>query len=155
MADEPSQGEKNERAAGAPGPVTLGGRTYLASPPSDRHFGTLHNHLRRKLQTPFQAIADDLKGLPPHLQEAAVRAAVELKAGGGAAMTHQFVADQLQTPDGCAFFCWILIRDNHPDVELKTVRDAIPDVEAAIRTLADLQAATGGLEGNRTGRSAS
>lgn len=152
--DQTNQGEKNEQTAGAAGLVTIADRNYLASPPTDQDFGTLHNHLRRKLKNPVAAIAEDLEGLPPHVQQAAIRAAVELKAGGGAAMTSEFVSQELAKPEGCALLAWLLIRKNHPEVTLEAIKAGIPDDQTAARVLSELGEAAGTLAGNRSGRPA-
>jgi hypothetical protein len=152
--DEATQGEKNERVAGAPGPIQIGGVTYLASPPSDVEFGALHKYLREKLADPIQSVAKSIGGLPLHLQKMAVTAAVEIHAGGGAKLTDEFVGQQVMQPDGCAYLAWLLIRKQHPEVTLETIRNAIPDTEAAMRVLGDLYDAAGlrALSGKAAGR---
>jgi hypothetical protein len=147
-----TQGERNERIAGAPGPVVIGGQTYLASPPSDQDMATLHNFFRQKLKNPLAAIADDLDGLPAHLRDSAIRAAVELKAGGGVKMTEEFIGQEIQKPDGAAFFAWLLVRKNHPEIKLEVVRQGVSDEAAAVKLLGDLVQATGGLGGKASGR---
>lgn len=154
--DEITQGEKNERVAGAPGPIQIGGVTYLATPPSDVEFGALHKYLREKLADPIQSVAKSIAGLPMYLQKIAINAAVEIQTGGGAKLTDEFVGQQVTQPDGCAYLAWLLIRKQHPDVTLETIRAAIPDNETAMRVLGDLYDAAGlrALAGKAAGRPA-
>jgi hypothetical protein len=120
----------------------LGGQTYLVGQPASADFTALYSYLRQRLKNPLHAIADELAGLPPHIQQMAVKAAVELKAGGGAQMTEEFVREQLFLPHGCAFLAWLLIRKNHPDVKLADVQKHVTD-ETVLPTLARLQQASG------------
>ena len=154
--DDISQGEKNERVAGAPGPIQIGGVTYLASPPSDVEFGALHKYLREKLADPIQTVAKSIACLPMHIQRMAVNAAVEIQTGGGAKLTDEFVGQQVTQPDGCAYLAWLLVRKQHPDVTLETIRGAIPDAETAVRVLGDLYDAAGlrAIAGKAVGRPA-
>jgi hypothetical protein len=113
---------ENEAATGAPGTVELSGQTYLVGQPTDQDFATLRNHLRKSLQNPFQAIAEDLKYLPPEYRAVAIEAATKLKAGGGVELTEAYIRERLMEPAGAAFLTWLLIRKNHPDVTLEQLR---------------------------------
>ena len=149
-----SNGNQNETAAGGLGTVEIGGVTYLVRPPTDVDFATLRRHLKKELENPLHAILPDLKGLPPDVRAEAIKAAVELKAGGGAKLTEEYVREKLFQPAGAAFLAWLLIRDQHPGLELETLRPHFTDDNAGER-LADLYRA-GALEdaagGKATGR---
>ena len=136
----------NEHAANGCGTVTVGGTTYLVGQPTDQDMATVRNYFRRRLQAPLAAVAEELAGLTPAQRalvgDAAVRAAVELKAGGGAGMTPSFFAEQLRTPDGAAFLVWTLVRKNHPGVTLETVRTGVTE-ENAPALVADVFEASG------------
>src|SRR5438105_5032681 len=103
--------DKNELAAGAPGTVEIGGRVYLVSQPTDAMFLTVKGYVKQRVKTPLQAVAEDLKNLPPSLQVEALRAAAVVQAGGSA-LTAEAMQDVLLTPDGAAFLAWVHIRPN-------------------------------------------
>jgi hypothetical protein len=148
-----SQQSLNMAVSGAKGTLVLGGSTYLVDPITDTIFGTIGKWLRKRMKNPLAAIADDLKHLPKHLQEVAVKEAVALKAGGGAEMTRAYLEQQLFEPEPCAFLVWLLIRGNHADVTheflIPLVTEASPE-----RVLSELYSAAGldDMEKNRTGR---
>jgi hypothetical protein len=151
------QERRNEVAAGGGGSVEIGGRTYIASQPTDPDFATLRAHLRQRLDNPLAAIAEDLKHLPAHLQREAVRAAVELKAGGGVEMTPARISDELLKPDGASFLAWLLVRHAHPEVRLEDLRehftaDSTPRIMAALSLACGLE---GAAPVKATGRSGS
>lgn len=147
------QNQANESIVAAKGTITLGGQLYLVDPIKDQHFGTLQKWLRKRMANPLAAIAEDLKHLPKHLQEIAVKEAVALKAGGGMEMTRAFLESQLFEPEPCAFLVWILIRGNHPDVQHQDLVKKVEEVGAEF-VLANLWDACGlgELEKNRNGR---
>jgi hypothetical protein len=153
--DDVDQGEKNERVSGARNTVVIGGTTYLVKPPADQDFADLHLYIRKRLASPIAMIAEDVKGLPPHLQKMAIEAAVAVATGGGAKLTEAFVDEQMRTPDVCSYLAWLLVSKNHPDVKLETLRAAIPTDAEALRVLKDMAEGWGDLQGNRAGRSAS
>lgn len=120
-----NQQEANEAAAAPKGTITLGGSVYLVDPVTERHFATLIKFLRSRMPSPFEAIAKDVAALPPHLQEVAVREAVNLKSSGSRELSRSHVESQLYEVEPCAFLCWILIRDNHPGLSLETLTAAV------------------------------
>lgn len=130
----------NRLATAAPGSVTLAGETYLVGQPTKAEFITLRKELIRLWKasnsTPLTSIAPELQGLPPELQKIAVEAAVKLKAGNqepdAAALQ-----SMLFEPEAAAFWAWLLIRKNHPDVKLAAIkaaitRDTVDDVLASL-----------------------
>jgi hypothetical protein len=149
-----TQAEKNEAAAGAPGTIELGGTTYLVAQPDDRTFAALNKHFREQMQNPIQAIADDLKYLPPEYRRMAIDAAVALKAGGGVEVSEAFIRERLMEPAGCAFLAWLLILPNHPEVTQEAVRahvtpDNVMDTNARLFAASGMKAL---VEGKTTGR---
>lgn len=144
--------QANEAVTGAPGPLALGGSTYLVSPPTDQDFTTLRVYLRERLANPLQAIAADLDTIPPQYREAAIKAAVELKAGGGVGVTAAHVEQELMKPDGCAFWAWLLIRKNHPSARLEDIKplvtkDNVVDVLAGLYRATGMEAIAGKVAG--------
>jgi hypothetical protein len=150
--------EANDVITGAPGTIELGGKTYLVGQPDDQVFATLKGYLAERLQSPFQAIADDLKFLSAADREAAIRAAVALKAGGGVDVTQAFADKQLRQPHGCAFLAWLLIRKEQPEAKLEDIhkavtQDAVIDVLAKLYTAAGMDSLgkAGGRNSSRSG----
>lgn len=148
--------EANESVAGAQGTITVAGTTYVVNPVTEQAFATLSKWMRKRLADPLAAIAGSLAGLPKHLQEIAVREAVQLKAGGGVDMTSAYIQQQLFEPEPCAFLLWTLIRGNHPTVTLEGLTAAVTTAGAE-QVLADLYEAAGlsALEKNGNGRTGS
>ena len=151
MTDE----RRNELATGGPGSAEIGGTLYLVGQPNDQDFAAIRDFIRKKLRNPFQAIAEDLKYLPRELWDAAVRAATELKAGGGAEPTPEFFRQQAAEPDVVAFMAWLLVRKNHPDATYESIRPHVTaaNVEAVSAALYDASGMS--ALGNRGGRSGS
>jgi hypothetical protein len=133
---------ENEAAAGGPGFLQLNGTTYLVGQPTAQDMAALHRYFRERLQNPLAAIAGDLESLPPQYRAAAIKAAVELRAGGGAELTPGYVGEQLLQPHGCAMLAWLLIRKNHPEVTLEKIAPHVT-AENASDVLAKLGAASG------------
>jgi hypothetical protein len=148
--------ESNEAVANAPGTIELGGRTYLVSQPTDQTFAALHKFLRERQQSPIQAVADDLKYLPPEYRRMAIDAAVALKAGGGSGVTEEFARQQLMEPHGCAYLLYLLIRPEQPDTTLETIRalvtpDNVMDLYAKLHPAAGLAGLDAGKANGRGG----
>jgi hypothetical protein len=148
--------DANEQATGAPGPLTLGGRTFLVTAPSDETFAALRIYLKQRLRSPLAVIAEELDSLPPKYRQQFIDAAVKTKAGGGADLTSAYVEEQLLQPHGCAYLVWLLARPNTPGLTLEEVTPLVtPDNVTAV--LSDLYAASGmetlGKDPGRSGSS--
>jgi hypothetical protein len=117
----------DELAAGAPGTVTLGGKLWLISPPSDEVMLTLRQWVAQRMETPVEAIAKKVRNLPPELQEAAIREAVRSEAAGSD-VTAERINRELATVEGASFWFWLLAREHQPDVDLeKDVRPLVTE----------------------------
>lgn len=147
--------DQNEAVANGQGTIELGGVTYLVSPPNDTDFATLRRHLKKQLANPLHAIAEDLKGLPPDVRQAAIKAAVELQSGGGAELTESYIRTRLMEPAGAAFLAWLVVRKSHPDVTLEALAPHFTEESTPV-LLAQLSEASGldgAARGKATGRS--
>jgi hypothetical protein len=115
----------NDLVTGAPGTITLGGRLFLVGQPTTQDFVALRRHLHslavKKAKPPLAAIAEELSKLPAHLQSEAIKAAVAQQASGPQ-VTNEAITEQLYTPEGCAFWTWLLIYKNHKDVRFEEVK---------------------------------
>lgn len=147
-----NQIEANEAISAAKGTISLGGTTFLVSPVTERIFATLSKWLRKRLADPISSIAASLAALPKHLQEIAVREAVQLKAGGGVEMTKSYVEQQLYEPEPCAFLVWLLIKESHPSMTHEQTTKLVQE-SGVENVLSELYEAAGlkGLEGNENG----
>src|SRR4051812_47024632 len=134
--------EQNIAATGGPRAVVIGTQTYLASPLNDMDNGTLLDWVKKRLQSPLLAVADDFDKLPPLMQEKVIKAAVELKTAGGAMPNGESYRQQLMTPAGCAFLAWVMVRKEHPTVTLEALRKDITD-DNYVDVLAGLTEAAG------------
>lgn len=152
----------NQLATGSPGSIQIGEQTYLLSQPLKGDFVTWRKHVtalwKKRNAKPITAVADQLKDLPPELQQMAVAEAVKLGAGNLEPDT-QALLGMLTDPDAVAFFAWLLIRKNHPDVTLDALKEligkhpeAIDTITADVLTAASLKAADPNSVG-RTGSS--
>jgi len=81
----------------------------------------LHGLAVKKAKPPLAAIVEELSKLPAHLQSEAIKAAVAQQSSGPQ-VTNEAVAEQLYTPEGCAFWTWLLILKNHKDVKFEDVK---------------------------------
>ena len=132
----------NQAATGAPGTIVLGEEIYLVSQPTKADFVTLRKRLAASFKatktTPLASIAPELAGLSPDLQKLAIEAAVKLK-DGQREPTAIALEELLMEPAGVAFWAWLSIRKNHPEVQLATLQAAITleNVDTVIAELVD------------------
>jgi hypothetical protein len=139
-------------SAGGPKAVVIGGATYLARPFSDEEFAALADWVGQRLSDPIKAIAADLAGLPPALQQAAIAEAVRLKAAGGTDPSPKAYRQAIYTPEGAAFVAYLAVRKEHPAVTHKEIAGAIT-AENMNDVLAEVGRAAGlvSLAGKATG----
>ena len=121
---------RSELAHGAPGPLTIGDRTFLVSPPSLRDLQTIRSWVKKQLPTPLQAAIRDLAGLPVELREVAIREAVKANPGG-ADVTGEAMREHLISAPGCRFMTWVLCKKEQPDLTLKELEPLITEDNAA------------------------
>lgn len=132
----------NRLATGAPGTITLGEHVYIISQPTKADMVTLRKHLNAAYQankSPVLAeIAPELAGLSPELQRMAIEAAVKLKDGNRVASPEALEALILE-PANVAFWVWLLVRRNHPEAKLDTIRAAVTEenVDTVIAEMMD------------------
>lgn len=149
--------QANDLATGAPGTITLGEQVFLVAQPTDADFVTLRRHLRelflQRARTPLKAIMEDLKGLPPGVQQEVLKAAVAQQAGGGSEPTSEALQQLLFEPDGCRFWVWLLARKHQPLLKLEELLPLITP-ETVDDTLAQLLRASGfkDMDPNVSGR---
>jgi hypothetical protein len=151
-----TQAERNEAVAGALGTLELGGRTYLVSQPDDRTFASIHKEFRKNAPTPIKAVSKELEDLPPQYRATAIKAAVELTAGGAVDLSESFIREQLQEPRGCAFLVYLLVKPQQPDVTLETIvpfvtAENLSDILVKVYEASGMKALVQGKVNGRTG----
>jgi hypothetical protein len=132
--------QATEAATGAPGVVRIGFQEWLVDQPTPGDFLSLRSWIRARLKSPLAALAEKIRALPPELQAAAVKAAVELEASGSE-LTADRIQQELATPEGCAWWLWMLARKQQPG---STPKDFLPHLneDNVHAVLADLYEAT-------------
>jgi hypothetical protein len=140
--------QATEAATGAPGVVRVGDAEWLVDQPTPADFLALRAWVRARLKSPIAALAEKIRLLPPELQVAALHAAVELDASGSE-VTADGIQQVLATPEGCAWWLWMLARKQQLWCAPK---DFLPHLNGdnVHAVLADLYAASGmgGVEKN-------
>lgn len=121
--------QASDTATGAGGTITLAGELFVVGQPTHADRALFLRHAKRNLRSALATIRGELKGLPPSAQEAAVKAAVEVDAGGGAEPTASFWREQLYSLEGCRLWCWLLLRRDQPDLKLADMERLIPSEE--------------------------
>lgn len=118
--DQPSA---NAASVGAKCPLILDGQTFLVDSVSPFHFGCFWKWLKAKSKgtdgSGLFAFSSDpaFKALPPELQAIAVREAMAAAKPKPKSISPEDRADTIRAEmtevDGCAYFVWLLARDNH------------------------------------------
>jgi hypothetical protein len=132
--------EACEVATGAPGTIRLGNTVWLVSQPTAADLLALRSYVKARLPSPLEAVAQKVKGLPPEVQAAAVKAAVELEASGSE-VTADRIQDELCRPEVAGWWLWMLARKEHPWAKPDDFRAHL-DTDNVHAVLADLFAAT-------------
>ena len=135
----------NTAIVSAPNTISLGGITYLISPPTEKDtFAVFQNAKKQalKLYNPIREAMDVLKDIPCTedqrtailLQAHRVQAAKEIPV--------DTVSEYLMSAKGAAFYFWILARKNHPELTLEKAEGLITE-DTAVSVWADLDEASG------------
>lgn len=105
--------QATEAATGAPGVVRVGDQEWLVDQPTSADFLALRAFVRARLKSPLSALVEKIRELPPELQAAAVKAAVELEASGSE-VTADRVQMELSDPFVLGWWVWMLARKQQP-----------------------------------------
>jgi hypothetical protein len=151
----------NAAAAGAPGPLVLGGRTYLVSQPSIAQTATLSSVLRKRARkdTPLGRVVNDpaFAKLSAQAQTACAVEVAKLQGSGAVAADPFDLVDEMLDPATLSFAVWLLARPNHDGLTLEEVQPHVNEGNAA-EVFVALSEATGMLglaEKNSAGRRSS
>src|SRR5688572_16796349 len=128
---------KNKKAdrlvVSAPGPLTVGDKTYLVGPPSKADLLNIRKWVRKNHTRLLGAPAGlgftskDLEGFSPEDRRAFIAEAARGVKMGKKELTEDDVFDLLTTPEGAAYMVWVSARKFDPTVTLKEFTDAITD----------------------------
>jgi hypothetical protein len=126
---------RNELATAAPGSVEIGGATYLVAQPNDQDMAALRQYLRKQIESPLAAVAEELAAMSPSLravvQESAIRAAVEYKASGNNKLAPEYVQEQMMRPHCVAFLAWLLAKKLQPGLTLEAIKPHVTEDNAS------------------------
>lgn len=139
------QNDESEAVVSEPGTINLGGTTYLVAKATDRDvFARVKNARKSVLKTfnPIKEVLDSIKDLSVSEDQktALLMQAHRIKASGE--VPPDLVSDYMQSPKGLAFYAWLLIRKNHPEVTLESIQALITEVNAE-DVFAELDEASG------------
>lgn len=139
-----------EHVAGAPGSITLGGRTFLVAQATHGDLMTVRQRLKKFVPGPLQMYAQIIAQegfdlLPQAVRDRLASEAAELAMKGEKALSAELVADLLCEASHCRFLAWILLRKHEPALKLEDLAPLIDD-EVAPAVFAEL-ARESGLSG--------
>lgn len=139
---------------GAPGTISLGGKTYLVGQPTPDDMRAVAVFLGKRVKSPLQKLVDSpaWARLTEAQQDRLLARTMDVSpddvsVGGDDAM------HILTSVDGCRFLAWLLIRKRHPEITAAEIAGAITE-ENAEQVFVDLDEASGilSLEKNSGGQ---
>lgn len=143
---------KNKKAdqlvVAAPGPLTIGDKTYLVGPPSKADLLNIRKWVRKNhsrllgAPTGLGFTSKDLEGFSLEDRRLFIAEAAKGIKKPKKELSEDEVFDLLTTPEGAAYMVWIAARRFDSSVTLKEFTDAITD-ENVEQVLADFDDATG------------
>ncbi len=134
-------------ATGAKFPITLGGKTYLATPVKVSMWGEIHNHLISKRLNVLEQTAATIASFPPALQQQALQAAMA-QAASPAVIPKETLGAYMESWEGTIHLLWMMLRPDAP--ELTTPDKLLPLVgELSLPVLSKMVAVAGGLEASK------
>jgi hypothetical protein len=135
--------KRTQELVSAPAPLTVGDRTFLVSKPTKKDSLTVYNWAVQHLKEakPQGLSADELKDLPPHLQELMVKEYAKA-ARGKRRVTEADIEEAMLTPEGLAFMVWVSARKQDPALKLADVQGLVT-ADNYEQVFADFGEATG------------
>jgi hypothetical protein len=135
----------NEELVSAQGTIILGGKTYLVSRPTEKDIFAVFSNAKKqakKLYNPFKHVLDAIAGLeiPQETKNALLMQAGKVSSSGE--IPEESISEYLTSPAGAAFFAFILIRKNHPEITLEEIQKHITE-ENHVVIFAELDEASG------------
>ena len=135
----------NESIISPPGTIDLGGKTYLVSKPMEKDVFAVAMYAKKLAKRKYNPIRETLDALQGLTASEEAKTAVILQAHrvqSSGEVPADAISDELMGPKGCAFYAWILIRKNHPEVTLEQLQALITEDNAVV-VFADLDEASG------------
>lgn len=122
-----------QQLAGAPGNLTLGGKSYAIAQPTPEDMGTIGAYLQRFAKSPVQALQDDpdFQFLDPEEQAALRKEKARAKFKSGVPYDPDDFMRVLTRVECVRFMFWLLARKGQPGLTLEDTHALITDANAA------------------------
>lgn len=141
--------ETNGQAVAAPGVITLRRadgeeRTLLIGKTRPSHFLTVRQFClkRMKLDTPLNAIREDLAGFPPEIAMKLAEKAMEAQLAGARVMDDEALSDLMLSLPGVSFLIYVHAREFAPTLTHEEVMRLAADMDP-VSLLREMDHATG------------
>ena len=122
---------RNKKKRKLPGfPLRLGSKTYYMTPPDQDGMRQLENWILEHRQSPLDIAKTKLDGLTPEQQNALLAEALRMEATLPNSITEDEYAAMLDTREGAAMTFWLMLRKNHPEVQLEDVESIVEQATA-------------------------
>lgn len=136
---------ESEGLVSAPGTIQLGGKLYLCAKPTERDVFSVFFYAKKeakKLFNPFREVIDSLSDLPvtEDQKKELLLQAGRVKSSGE--VPYDAISNYLTSPSGAAFYAYVLLRKEQPEVKLEELRKLITE-ENVLDIFADLDEASG------------
>lgn len=135
----------NEAIVSPPGTIELGGKTYLVSKPTEKDIFSVAMYAKKLAKRKYNPIRETLDALAGLQASEEAKTAVILQAHrvqSSGEIPADAISEELMGAKGCAFYAWVLIRKNHPEVTLEQLQDLINE-DNSIMVFADLDEVSG------------
>ncbi len=128
---------KPEDAAGAPGSITLGGKTFLVAAATDEVMMIVLRYLRKHVPSPldmYDRVASHpvFAKLPEATQQSLAEEAARKAINGNGDVPPEVYTDLLMQAPGCRFLAWVLLRDAQPNLTLEQLDPLITEDTAPV-----------------------
>ncbi|MEO2090709.1 MAG: hypothetical protein ABGY75_14585 [Gemmataceae bacterium] len=134
---------RNQELVSAPTPLTIGDRTFLVVPPSEKDTITIYRWARQHIREckPVGLSSEELAGLSPE-DKAFLLKEYAKTAKGKRQITEQDIQDLLFEPEGLAFMIWVSAKKQEPSLKLEEVKALVTE-DNCDQVFADFGEATG------------
>lgn len=140
-----SENLESEASVSAPGTIQLCGETYLVAKPTERDVFAVFFHAKKeaqKLFNPFTEVMDSIKGLVVSEDQKTALLLQAHRVQLSREVPEDAITNYLTSPAGCAFYAWMLIRKEHPNIKLEDLRKEINE-DNVLSVFSDLDVASG------------
>lgn len=135
----------NEELISPLGTIKLADKTLLVSKPTEKDIFSIFQNAKKqskRLYNPFKETVDALAGLGISDEQMTAILLQSARVKNSGEVPIEVITDYLTSADGCAFYAFILIRKNHPDITLEELKKCIND-DNCVMIYAELDEASG------------